>query len=169
MVELKDRVNSVIIFLSQMTLFRWLAFLLRSLTVTLKVLLFWIYFFFLTLVLFYNGFLSIGNFWSCSCLSFHWFSVKHTTACPVSLHSLWLFFCWFRWSLWSFGRHSLEWYLSTQCASAADLCEFCECVQVGIDLYITHRKHQVKPYSSPWFSAACAAAIFHRNNVFCMY
>ena len=38
--------------------------------------------------------------------------------------------------------------------------EFCEWVQVGIDVY---RKYQVKPHSSPWFSAACAAAIVHRN------
>ena len=36
-------------------------------------------------------------------------------------------------------------------------CEFCEWVQVGIDLYIAHRKYQVKPHSFPWFSAACAA------------
>ena len=42
-----DLVNSVIIFLSQITLLRWLTFLLRSLTVTFKVLLCWIYFFFL--------------------------------------------------------------------------------------------------------------------------
>ena len=37
--------------------------------------------------------------------------------------------------------------------------EFCECVHVGIDVYIPHRRYQVKPHSSPWFSAACAAAI----------
>ena len=37
--------------------------------------------------------------------------------------------------------------------------EFCEWVQVGIDVYIPHHKYQVKPHSSPWFSAACAAAI----------
>ena len=43
-------------------------------------------------------------------------------------------------------------------ASAA-ASEFCGWVQVGIDVYIPHRKHQVKPHSSPWFSAACAAAI----------
>ena len=42
--------------------------------------------------------------------------------------------------------------------------EFCEWVQVGIDVYIPHRKYQVKPHSSPWFSAACAAAIVHRNH-----
>ena len=47
--------------------------------------------------------------------------------------------------------------------------EFCEWVQVGIDVYIPHRKYQVKPHSSPWFSAACAAAIVHRNHVFRLY
>ena len=49
LVELIDLVNSVIIFLSQMTLLRWLTFLLGSQTVILIVLLFWIYFFLLTL------------------------------------------------------------------------------------------------------------------------
>ena len=53
-------------------------------------------------------------------------------------------------------------------ASAA-ASEFCEWVQVGIDVYIPHRKYQVKPHSSPWFSAACAAAIVHRNHFFCLH
>ena len=53
-------------------------------------------------------------------------------------------------------------------ASAA-ASEFCEWVQVGIDVYIPHRKYQVKPHSSPWFSAACAAAIAHRNRFFRLY
>ena len=50
LVKLIDLVNSVIIFLSQITLLRWLTFLLGSQTVILTVLLFWIYFFFLMLV-----------------------------------------------------------------------------------------------------------------------
>ena len=50
LVKLLDLVNSVIIFLSQMTLFRWLTFVLGSLSVTLKVLLFWIYLFLLRLL-----------------------------------------------------------------------------------------------------------------------
>ena len=53
-------------------------------------------------------------------------------------------------------------------ASAAGS-EFCEWIQVGIDVYIPHRKYQVKSHSSPWFSAACAAAIVHRNHFFCLY
>ena len=51
----------------------------------------------------------------------------------------------------------------------ASASEFCEWVQVGIDVYIPHRKYQVKPHSSPWFSAACAAAIVHRNHFFRLY
>ena len=57
------------------------------------------------------------------------------------------------------------------CASAAgsEFCEFSLWVQVGIDVCIPHRKYQVKPHSCPWFSAACAAAIVHRNNFFHLY
>ena len=47
--------------------------------------------------------------------------------------------------------------------------EFCEWVQAGIEVYIPPTKYQVKPYSSPWFSAACAAAIVHRNHFFHLY
>ena len=54
-------------------------------------------------------------------------------------------------------------------SASAAASEFCEWVQVGIDVYITHRKYQVKPHSSLWFSAACAAAIVHRNHVFRLY
>ena len=51
-------------------------------------------------------------------------------------------------------------------SGSAAASEFCEWVQVGIDVYILHRKCQVKSHSSPWFSAACAAAIVHRNHFF---
>ena len=54
-------------------------------------------------------------------------------------------------------------------SASAVASQFCEWVQVGIDVYIPHRKYQVKPHSSPWFSAACAAAIVHRNHFFCLY
>ena len=36
-------------------------------------------------------------------------------------------------------------------------------------LYIPNRKYQVKPHSSPWFSAACAATKVHRNHFFPLY
>ena len=51
-------------------------------------------------------------------------------------------------------------------SASAAASEFCKWAQVGSDVYIPHRKYQVKPHSSPWFSAACAATIVHRNNFF---
>ena len=45
--------------------------------------------------------------------------------------------------------------------------EFCGLVKVGLDVYIPHRKYQVKPHSLPCFPAACVAAIVHRNHFFC--
>ena len=113
LVELIDLVNSVIIFLSQATLFRWLAVLLRSLTVTVTVLLFLSYFFLLTL-----------SFWSYCCSSFHWLTNKLKMRYPVSSQSLQLFLCWLGWFFWSFER-----------------CSTGEWVQIGIDVYIPHRKY----------------------------
>ena len=46
-------------------------------------------------------------------------------------------------------------------SASAAASEFCEWVQVGIDVYIPHLQYQVKTHSFPWFSAACAAAIVH--------
>ena len=54
-------------------------------------------------------------------------------------------------------------------SASAAASEFCEWVQVGIDVYIPHRKYQVRPHSSPCFSAACAAAIVHRNHLCGLY
>ena len=54
-------------------------------------------------------------------------------------------------------------------STSATASDFCEWVQVGIDVYIPHRKYQVKPHSSPWFSAAYAAAIVHRSHFFRLY
>ena len=36
-------------------------------------------------------------------------------------------------------------------------------------MYIPNRKYQMKPHSSAWFSAACAAALVHRNRFFLLY
>ena len=47
--------------------------------------------------------------------------------------------------------------------------DFCDRVQVGIDVYILHCKYEVKPHSSPWFSAACVAPKVHRNHDFCLW
>ena len=47
--------------------------------------------------------------------------------------------------------------------------KFPEWVQVGIDVPIPHRKYQDKTHPSPLFSAACTAAVTHRNYFFRFY
>ena len=42
-----------------------------------------------------------------------------------------------------------DWDGLRQLGASAAASEFCEWVQVGIDVYIPHRKYQVKPHSSP--------------------
>ena len=75
LVELIDLVNSVIIFLSQMTLLRWLMLLLGCQAVILILLLFWIYFFLLMLVLVLQ--------W----LSLHWkIPIMLLSQFPVTFH-----------------------------------------------------------------------------------
>ena len=75
LVELIDLVNSVIIFLSQMTLLRWLMLLLGCQAVILILLLFWIYFFLLMLVLVLQ--------W----LSLHWkIQIMLLSQFPVTFH-----------------------------------------------------------------------------------
>ena len=59
--------------------------------------------------------------------------------------------------------------ISLKFSASATASEFCEWVQVGIDVYTPHRKYQVKHHSSPWFSADFAAAIVHRNHFFHLY
>ena len=54
-------------------------------------------------------------------------------------------------------------------SASATANDFCEWIQVRIDVYIPHHKYQVKPHPSPWFSAACTAAIVHRNHFFRCY
>ena len=54
-------------------------------------------------------------------------------------------------------------------SASAAASEFCHWFQVGIDVYIPHRRYQVRPHSSAWFSAACATAIVHRNHFFRLY
>ena len=65
-------------------------------------------------------------------------------------------------------RH-VPWEDVFKLSASAAASEFCAWVQVGIDVYIPHRKYQVKPHSSPWFSAAFVAAIVHRNHFFHLY
>ena len=76
LVELIDLVNSVITFLSQMTLLRCLTFLLGSQTVILIALLFWIYFFLVMLVFVLQ--------W----LSLHWEILVMLSQFPLPFHHI---------------------------------------------------------------------------------
>ena len=60
----------------------------------------------------------------------------------------------------------VSWQDIFKLGASAAASEFCEWAHIGIDVYVTHCKYQDKPHPSPWFSAACAAAIVHRNHFF---
>ena len=168
LVELVDLVNSVMLFLSQMTLLRWLTSLLGSQTVVLIVLLFWIYLFILMpvfvlqwLSLYWEALIMLLSQFPLTFLSnsqrdapFHRIAYDYSCA-----------------DLYGLGDHlrDVPWEDIFKLGASAAASEFCEWVQVEIDVHILHRKYQVKPHSSPWSSAACAAAIVHRNKSFHVY
>ena len=54
-------------------------------------------------------------------------------------------------------------------SASAAASQFCEWVQVGIDVYIPYREYKVKLQLTPWFSVASAVAIVHRKHFFCLY
>ena len=88
--ELIDLISSVKIFLSQMTLLRWLTFLLRSLTLTLTDLHLWIYLFLLMVVFVLQ--------W----VSFHWkILIMLFSQFPLTN------FCWFANSILNKGKSAM--------------------------------------------------------------
>ena len=138
-------------------------FLLRSQTVILTLLLFWIYFFFLMLVfvlqwLFLHWKIMIMLL-SQFLLTFH----QIHNGCPISLHSLWLFRP--DWDGLCDYFRDVPWKDIFQLSTSATASEFCHWVQVRLDVYLPHQKYQVKPHSSLWFSVACATAIVHRTTL----
>ena len=160
LVELIDLMNSVIIFVSQTTWLRLLTFLLGSQTVNLTVLLFWIYFILLMLVFVLQW---LFLHWESSMLLSHFpltfYHIHNEMPCFIAvLMIIFVLIGTVFMIIWEMfhGRISLNSVLLLLLVRA----------QVGIDVYIPHRKYQVKPHSSPWFSAACAAAIVHRNHFF---
>ena len=89
-------------------------------------------------------------------------SIKFTTGCPF----LRIAYDYSRADWDGLGDHLRNVLLKdiVKLGASAAASEFSERIQVGIDVYIPHLMYQGKPHSSPpWFSAACAAAIVHRN------
>ena len=158
--ELIDLVDSVIIFLSQMTLLRWLIFLLKFLTVTLTVLLFWIYFFLLMLAFvvqwlpLHHIFVSVSIYFpSNSKWDATFYHMAYDNSCA-------------NWDGLCDHLGDVPWKDINEVSASAVVSEYCEWVHVGIEVNIPHHKYLVKPHSSPWFSTAYATATVHRNYLF---
>ena len=106
----------------------------------------------------------IGKFWSCY-FSFHWLSVKLTTRCPYSLHSFMniprligsVFVI-----IWEIFHERI----SSKSLLLLLLVNFVSGFRLELMYQVPSFKYQVKPHSSPWFSAACADVIVHRNHFF---
>ena len=49
------------------------------------------------------------------------------------------------WDVLCCHLRKVPWEYIFECSSAATS-EFCECIQVGIDVYLLHRKYQIKPH-----------------------
>lgn len=64
----------------------------------LTVLLFWMYFYFLILAFVLQWPSFHCEILNC-CLNSHWLSFKLKSRCSFSTHSMYLFFCWFKWFL----------------------------------------------------------------------
>ena len=148
-----------------MTLIRWLTFLFGFQTVSLIVLLFWIYSFLQTLVFVLQ--------W----LSRHWeILIMLLSQFPLTFHQIHIrmppFHCidydYSRTDWYGLHDHlrNAPWEDIFKLGASPAASESCGWVQIGIDVYIPHRKYQVKPHLSPWFSAARAAAIVHINHFF---
>ena len=132
LLELIDLVNSVIIFLSQTNLFRWLTFLLGSHTVILTVLLFWIYFFLLTLL-----------------VVLQWLSllleilILFLSQFPLTFHHIHNGMPRFTADWDSLRDHlrDVPWQDISKLSASADASEFCEWVQMYISLIRSSLTH----------------------------
>ena len=134
-----------------MTLLRWLTFLLRSLTVNLTVLFFWIYFFFLTLV-----FVLQWHFlhWKILIMLLSQFPLtfQQTQNRMPPFHCIAYNYSHADWDGLRDHLRDISWRISLNSVFLLLLVNFVSGFR-----------------SSPWFSAACAAAIFHRNYFIRLY
>ena len=134
-----------------MTLLRLLTFLLGFQNVILIVLLIWISFFLLTLALVLPPLENSEHVIVSVSIDFLSNSQRDDPfqfiACDYSRAD---------WDGFRDHLRGAPWANIFKLGSSAAASEFSDWLQVVIGEYITHRKYQVKLYSSPWFSAACA-------------
>ena len=158
--ELINLVNSVIIFLSQMVLLRWLTFLLGSQTVILTVLLFWIYFVLLMLVFVLQW---LPLHWEILIMLLSQFPLTfHQQDAPF--HCIAYDYSHTDWdSLLDYLRDA-PWQDIVKLSASAGLLNFVS----EFRLELMCQKYHIKSHPSQWSSAACAAAIVHKNHFFCL-
>ena len=162
LVELIDLVNPVIIFLSQTTLLRWLTFLLGLQPLLLDL------------------FLSSDAI-ICSTMAFSPLGNSDHVVVSVSIdfptnsqqdapfHRIAYDYSRADWDGLCDHLRNVLWEDIFKFGASAAASGFSEWGLVGIDVYNPHRKYQVKPHSSAWFSASCATAIVYRNHFFHLY
>ena len=149
LLELIDLVNSVIIFPSQMTLLVSVTFLLRSQTDSHSPAL---------LDLYLSSDASI-----CSSMAFLPLENSDHVVVSVSIdfpsnsqgdapfHCITYDYSLADWDGLRDHLRNVPWEDIFKLGASADASEFCEWVQVEINVYIPHRKYQVKPHFSPRF------------------
>ena len=152
LVELIDLVNSVIIFLSQMTLLRWLTFLCRSQTVILIALLFLTYFILLMLV-FVMTFPSLG-------ISDHVFvsvfiGFLSNSQQDALLDCMVYDYSCADWDGLCDHVRDVPWEDVFKLVASAAASEFCEWVWLGIDVYIPQKIPGATSFISMVFSCLC--------------
>ena len=124
-----------------MTLLRWLSFLLGSLTVSQSC-----------------------PFGFISTVAFLPLTFQQTQKKDTLFHCIAYDYSRANWDGLRDNLRDIPWEDIFKLSASAAASEFCECIQVAIDVNIPLHKYQLKLHSTPWFSAACAAPIVHRNH-----
>ena len=140
-------------------------FLLRSLTVTLTVMLFWIYLFILTLLFVLQWLLLHREFLIMLFSQFPWIFPSDPKR-DAQFQCIAYDYSRVDWDGLRDYVRDVPWEDIFKLDASAAASEFCEWIQVAIDVYIPQGKYQVKPHSIPWFSVSYAATIVHRNHFF---
>ena len=139
LVELINLVNSVITFLSQMTLLRWLTFLRGSQTVILIVLLFWIYFSSDACICSTMAFAPLGN--SDQVVVSVSIDFPTNSQQDAPFYHIAYDYSHADWDGLHDHLRDVPWEDIFKLGASAAATEFCQWVQVGIDVYIPHRKY----------------------------
>ena len=147
-----------------LSLLGWLTFLFRSLTVTLKVLLFGIYLFLLVLAVVLQW---ISLHWQIHVVSVS-IDVLANSQKTVSCHCIaYDYSCANCSSLFDHLRN-FHGRISLNSVPLLLLENFVSGFRLEL-IYTSLSKYQVKPHSSLWFSTACAAVLVYRSHFFRLY